>query len=111
MWKFSTGPTEAQPNSGPFVQNDKRSLFTLHSLAEAYGRRPSEIIGLTDEWAAYQFDAAALTLGRIVKTAAINGDDLNTLFNGHPSQPDPGRFRSPAPFVTRRMAIPESGVW
>lgn len=30
----------------------------LHLMAKEYGRRPSEIVGVTDEWAAYDFDAA-----------------------------------------------------
>lgn len=38
-------------------------------MGEAYGRRPSDIAGLPDEWAAFQFDSAALALGRKVETA------------------------------------------
>jgi hypothetical protein len=29
-------------------------------MAKEYGRRPSEVLGITDEWAAYQLDVAAL---------------------------------------------------
>lgn len=47
----------------------RKSLLTLHRLAEAYGRRPSEIAGIGDEWAAFQFDAAALAIGRRVENA------------------------------------------
>ncbi len=30
----------------------------MHLVAKTYGRRPSEIAGIRDEWAAYQFDVA-----------------------------------------------------
>ncbi len=29
-----------------------------------YGCRPSEIVGIPDEWAAYQFDVVAYTVGQ-----------------------------------------------
>ena len=35
-------------------------MLTLHHVAKMYHRRPSEIAGIRDEWAAYQFDAAVL---------------------------------------------------
>ena len=36
-------------------------------MAQAYGRRPSEVVGVEDPWAAYQLDTAVLTLGRWVE--------------------------------------------
>ncbi|MCG3208624.1 MAG: hypothetical protein FOGNACKC_02235 [Anaerolineae bacterium] len=47
----------------------RRSLLTLHRLGESYGRRPSELAGIPDEWAAFQLDAAALALGRAIDSA------------------------------------------
>lgn len=38
-------------------------MRVLHLMAATYHRRPSEIVGVTDEWAAYQFDAAVLLAG------------------------------------------------
>lgn len=32
----------------------------LNLIAKTYGKRPSEIAGVRNEWAAYQFDAAAI---------------------------------------------------
>ena len=93
------------------MAKDRRSLLTLHSLGAAYGRRPSELAGIADEWAAYQFDAACLTLGRKVETALLKNEDVSALLGGEPGQANPGRFRSPAGLVTKRMKIPESGVW
>lgn len=40
----------------------------LHLVAKSYGKRPSEVAGITDEWAAYQLDAAALL-------ASVDDDD------------------------------------
>ena len=36
-------------------------------MAQAYGRRPSAVLGIKEAWAAYQFDSAVLTLGRWVE--------------------------------------------
>lgn len=35
----------------------------LHLMATMYHKRPSEILGIADAWAAYQFDAAVLLVG------------------------------------------------
>ena len=35
----------------------------LHLMATIYHKRPSEILGIADAWAAYQFDAAVLLVG------------------------------------------------
>lgn len=56
-------------------------------------------------------DAACLTLGRKVETALLKNEDVSALLGGEPGQANPGRFRSPAGLVTKRMKIPESGVW
>ena len=56
-------------HSGPFVRKKPRELLKLYNLGTAYGRRPSEIVGIDDEWAAYQFDAACLVVGRKVENA------------------------------------------
>lgn len=36
----------------------------MHILATAYHTRPSEILGISDEWAAYQLDVAAYNVGQ-----------------------------------------------
>lgn len=38
----------------------------MHKLAEAYHQRPSFLIGITDDWLAWEFDHAVLTYGRYV---------------------------------------------
>lgn len=38
-------------------------MALLHHLAANYHQRPSAIIGIRDEWAAYQFDLAVMYVG------------------------------------------------
>ena len=35
-------------------------MLLLHLMAKTYSQRPSTLAGISDEWAAYQFDAAVL---------------------------------------------------
>jgi hypothetical protein len=35
-------------------------MLVLHRIAKEYGKRPSEIVNIGDEWAAYQLDVAVL---------------------------------------------------
>lgn len=95
-------------------------------MAETYRTRPSEIIGVKDDWVAYQLDVAVLQVGRRVEklTAdgkvsveaalasleAVDGDEA-------PSRPRGGtsfagqKWRDPRPMVSRTMQVPESGIW
>lgn len=36
----------------------------MHFLGSTYGRRPSEFLGIDDEWAAYQLDMVTLIVGK-----------------------------------------------
>lgn len=36
-------------------------MTTLAAIAQTYHCRPSEILGIRDEWAAYQFDIVVLS--------------------------------------------------
>ena len=42
---------------------NRTETLVLHLMATTYHRRPSEIVGIADAWAAYQFDAAVLLAG------------------------------------------------
>ena len=42
----------------------------LHFLGKTYGRRPSSLIGLTDELAALNFDACVLRVGAAAEAEA-----------------------------------------
>lgn len=54
-------------------------------MAAAYGQRPSTILGISDEWAAYSLDAAVLVIGRRA--------EAGTASSGKGSNPAPGRKR------------------
>ena len=74
-------------------------------MCEKYGQRPSRVIGITDEWAGYQFDMAVLEAGL---RAVIEASDPK-------KKPSPngkleaGKFTPPGP--VRKMVIPENGIW
>lgn len=36
-------------------------------MGSTYGRRPSEFLGVRDEWAAYQLDLLTLTVGKMAE--------------------------------------------
>lgn len=76
------------------------------------------MLGLSDEWAAYQLDVATLTLGRWVdgKLSERTKDGkplhkLRDLLSDKPAATQPTQFRSAAGLVSKKMAIPASGVW
>lgn len=76
------------------------------------------MLGLSDEWAAYQLDVAVLTVGRWVdgKLSERTKDGkpihrLSDLLSDKPDAKEPTQFRSAAGLVTKKMAIPASGVW
>lgn len=73
-------------------------------MAQTYSQRPSEIIGVRDEWAAYQFDLAVLRIG-LEATADAKGSGRSR--NGR----RPKEYRSMKHMTSKKMAIPESGIW
>ena len=42
-------------------------MWNLHSLSVTYHQRPSEVVGIDDTWAAYQFDMAVAQFGAWVE--------------------------------------------
>jgi hypothetical protein len=48
----------------------------MHNVAQAYGQRPSTVLGVPadEEWLAYQVDAACLTFGRWVENRLAERD-------------------------------------
>ena len=77
----------------------------MHCLAMAYGQRPSGILRIRDEWAAYQLDVATLQAGREFEAAIREGKEPRV--RGRPAQV----FLDARMFVTRRVKVPESGIW
>ena len=45
-------------------------MWRLYQTSKATGSRPSELMCLTDRWAAIQFDQAVTTFGMIITNAA-----------------------------------------
>lgn len=87
-------------------------------MAQRYGQRPSQILHVADEWAAWQLDLAVLTLGRW-----IDGKMAERTKQGKPVHRlaallgirDPAveaeQFRSLKGVALKKVAIPASGVW
>jgi hypothetical protein len=86
------------------VQN-KKDLWTLYNLATEFSQRPSAIVGIGDEWAAYQFDVATLTWGREVESKITDGKSLHEALGIHLSPEERakrGEFRSIGELMSRR---------
>lgn len=45
-------------------------MWSLYVTATATGQRPSSLMQIRDAWAAYQFDAAVVMVGRVIENAA-----------------------------------------
>lgn len=57
-------------------------------------------------------DAAALTVAGLVAKAREDKRDVEALLDGKgDGEPDGKRFRAAAAMVTKRVKIPESGIW
>lgn len=105
-------------SSKPFAQS-KANLWELDELARRYGQRPSQVLNIADEWAGYQLDVAVLTVGRWVDSKLAErtkeGKPVHRLSDllreSEKGQSGNSGYRSAAGLVTKKMAIPASGVW
>lgn len=82
-------------------------------LATTYHSRPSALIGVDDDWAAYQFDLAALHFAQHVEGRLSKKESLRAIL-GEPPKAAARRssgFASVRQFGARRMKIPENGIW
>ena len=99
-------------------------LWKLHLLASEYHQRPSGILGVQDEWAAYELDMACMVLARHVERALADGKGVDEALGDSRKEGDsregasrsaptnaPMAYANPRGLVTRKMRIPESGVW
>lgn len=82
---------------------NKREMWRLYSLTRMSSQRPSRILRVGDEWAAYQFDQAVLMVGTAIENAAQEthnvGDDTHPKYKSRYRMDellDPD-FRLPAP--------------
>lgn len=49
-------------------------MFRLYELVKATNQRPSRILNVVDEWAAYQFDQAVVVLGQQIDSLLAQRD-------------------------------------
>lgn len=80
----------------------RENLVELDALAQRYGKRPSEMLGV-DGWAGYQLDLAVLY-------GALEARDDQARGGQWPAGgSSANKFRTPT--VKRKMRISENGVW
>lgn len=96
----------------PFAK-DLQNLLRLHNQAEAYGRLPSEIMGLESMWGAWQLNEVTLMVGRRVERNINAGKDAWTGFSGQRLAVS-GKlrsYRSAKARVTKKVKIKSDGTW
>jgi hypothetical protein len=91
-------------------------LWKLHLLASEYGQRPSGILGVQDQWAAYELDLACMTVARRAERAMADGKSVEEALGDSRKgdsriAPTATAYADPRGLVTKRMRIPESGIW
>jgi len=96
----------------PFATNKEhflRFLLSLHNQAEAYGSRPSEILGLETDWGAWQLNEIALVVGRRVERNVNSNkapfDGFQVSMNGNHG------YRSAKALVRKKVKIKPDGTW
>jgi hypothetical protein len=86
-------------------------------MAREYSQRPSSLLRVSDEWAAYEVDLAAMVVGRWVEGELRKGRGIEEVLGKmgrHGDAETRGRgeqFRDARAMVTRKVAIGSSGVW
>jgi len=53
-------------------------MWDLWRIAQATRSRPSDIVGIAESWAAYQFDNAVVSLGIIIENALQEQKNVGT---------------------------------
>jgi hypothetical protein len=83
------------------------NLWILHSLADSYGSRPSEILGVETPWGAYQLDVVTLLTGRAIQKKIDEGHDP---FAVQPALQDV--FRNPhGKKGIKKVRVKPDGTW
>ena len=84
-------------------------------MAKEYSQRPSSILGVDDEWAAYQLDLAAMALARRVEDGLAHHKSIGEILGGSASTSSASAssaFADPRGMQPiRKIKIPESGIW
>ena len=91
-------------------------MWNLHSLSATYHLRPSEVIGVDDPWAAYQFDMAVAQFGAVVE-GKLNerdkkGKPVTTLARLLGDEAAATQEYAPVSAVgLRKVRVKEDGTW
>lgn len=83
----------------------------LDLLAQRYGTRPSAILHVADEWAAYQLDVSAMYVGLKEDARRANRSGANATDAG-PRWETAG-YQDPSPLVTQKIRLSDypNGLW
>jgi len=85
-------------------------MWNLHRLATEYHCRPSEILNVQSDWAAYQIDIAVLRLADHVADELKRGRKIEAILRGAPAKKR--AFRSVRELGSvRKISIPKDGLW
>jgi len=77
----------------------------LHNIGEAYGVRPSTILGMTTEIGALEIDTACLWLGRRAERNVAEGKEPM------PKKSSSSQFVDPRRFKSLKTVKVENGIW
>ncbi|MCP4429086.1 MAG: hypothetical protein GY803_31760 [Chloroflexi bacterium] len=85
-------------------------------MGKAFGRRPSEIVGVANDWAAYQFDKACMAAGadaeeKAYEKAKKSGKGGVDVPQDESEYQGMGGLRQLAGGTIKRIKVPDSGVW
>jgi hypothetical protein len=94
------------------------NLILVDAIAKRYGQRPSKILGIGDDpYLAYQVDLTVLHIG-LEREAENKKKSRGSTGQGHVRETSKGKKFTDDPKAYRswgrpskRMKIPESGVW
>ena len=96
-----------------------RALWSLWKTSQAFGARPSFVLGVDpeDTWLCFQVDLAVARLGEHVEMRLRELDEgevlvVDDLFKHEDEEAKAAsRFRSAAHLVTRKVKVNERGIW
>ena len=79
-------------------------------MSQAYGVRPSEILRIEDEWAAWQLDETCLIVGREIEKASSEGKAFPVTIRKGARKKEQSYAPMKMPGI-QKMKIPENGIW
>lgn len=83
----------------------------MHSLSEAYRCRPSSLLEIETDFAAWQIDEICLMAGRAAEKAAVENSMQFSGSNGQFGAKRPQKFRSMRGMATRKVTVKPDGTW